>query len=105
MKYNAETKEFTFTRKERYKIYSLMLEHLEGGCIKYYNVPYLCSIIDDIITELFGPVYGDNMFSIYISYRLKSLPELWAYNLNKYVWFKNNEERIAALKQCKKLTR
>jgi len=101
MKYNTETNEFTFTRKERYKIYSLLLKYINPD--KTHS--YLCVLVKKAISDLFGTYYFLQMDMIDINYRLKSLPELWAYNLNKYVWFENNKERIAALKQCKKLTR
>jgi len=103
MKYNTETNEFTFTRKERYKIYSLLLKYINPD--KTHT--YLCVLVKKAISDLFGTYYFLQMDMIDINYRLKSLPELYKYKIDREdkVWFKNNDERIAALKQCKKLTR
>lgn len=104
MKY--ENNKFIFTRKERYKIYSLMIEHLESGCTKYVDASvYLCIVFRYIIRELFGSIYDSIIFDVETDITLECLPELWAYNPGKYVWFNTIEERIKVLKQCKKLTR
>lgn len=83
-----------------------MIEHLESGCTKYVGASvYLCTVLCSIVGELFGSGYDSIITDMKTDMRLECLPELWAYNPSKYVWFNTIEERIKVLKQCKKLTR
>ena len=70
----------------------------------YHYSPYICIFIDEIITELFGEKYGNIMYEINTSKRLKCLPELWDYNPGRFAWFQTLQERKTAIENCIKLT-
>ena len=100
MKYKNE--EFIFTKKERHIIYNEMLNLLQKD---KYSYLFLCNLIGNIIGDLYGKSYGIIMNDKPICERLKCLPELWAYNNGRFVWFRCPEDRLAAVQNCKRLTK